>query len=124
MRKKLLTLIFVYNANSDFFSSIVDVIHKIVSPKTYQCNLCAITYGAVSMKQEWKKFIDNLPLKSEFLHRDEFFKKYKIKNTKLPKVFIKKKEKVEVLISSNEIDKCKNLEDLKNLVENKLKNIS
>lgn len=41
------TLIFVYNAKSGLISAFGDMVHKIVSPATYPCSLCALTYGAV-----------------------------------------------------------------------------
>ena len=37
-------LIFIYNAKSGFINELVDIPHKIISPETYDCNLCAITY--------------------------------------------------------------------------------
>ena len=42
-------LIFVYRANSGPTSLALDFIHKIVSPKTYSCNLCNVTYGNFSI---------------------------------------------------------------------------
>ena len=44
-------LIFVYNANGGFFNGFSDYIHKLVSPKTYECSLCAITYDNLGMKK-------------------------------------------------------------------------
>jgi hypothetical protein len=38
-------LLFVYNADSGLFNSIAEAAHKIVSPQTYRCDLCRITYG-------------------------------------------------------------------------------
>ncbi len=61
---------------------------KIISPSTYQCQLCALTYGNFSMKQDWKSFIESLPIKSVFLYKDEFVQQYKM-NTAFPAVFIK-----------------------------------
>jgi hypothetical protein len=60
-------LIFVYNANSDLFSTITDFAHKILSPSTYDCHLCALTYGNFSEKKEWKAFIENFPVNAIFL---------------------------------------------------------
>ena len=71
-------LIFVYNANSDLFSTVTDFAHKLLSPSTYNCNLCALTYGNFTIKQEWKSFIEELAIKTVFLHKDEFEKQYKI----------------------------------------------
>jgi hypothetical protein len=71
-------LIFVYNANSDFFSTVTDFAHKILSPATYQCHLCALTFGNFSIKQGWKSFIEGLSLKAILLHKDEFEGEYGI----------------------------------------------
>ena len=121
MKSQKPTLIFVYNADGDLFSSLVDATHKIISPKTYSCNLCAITYGPLSMKKEWKTFIKNFSLSVKFLHRDEFRKKYPKNKETFPSVFIKKDEQPELIISSTEIDKCKSLKDLTSLVNQKTK---
>ncbi len=80
-------VIFVYNANSDLFSTVTDFAHKILSPSTYQCQLCALTYGNFSKKQEWKYFVESLSIQTVFLHKDEFENQYKIK-TALPAVFV------------------------------------
>jgi len=117
---KNIKLIFVYNADSDLPSSLIDMVHKIVKPSTYQCNLCMITYGPLSMKKEWRDFIDSLEIETEFLHRDEFQKKYKSQEKKLPAVFIEKNKKVELLITAKEINNCKSIRDLKELVREKL----
>ena len=71
-------IIFVYNAKSGLFNSLKDTVHKTLSPNTYECNLCQVTFGAFNMKDEWKEFIENLKIKSEFLHKNEFIKKYNI----------------------------------------------
>ena len=120
-------LIFVYNADSGFFNSIKDALHKSISPNTYSCNLCSLTFGAISMKNEWKEFIDNLKIPSKFYHRDEFFEMlkthpHKIENTKFPAVFLHSKGKLILFINSTEINQAKRLEDLMDLVTKKLKN--
>jgi hypothetical protein len=122
-------LILVYNAESGFFNIVKDGLHKIVSPSTYQCNLCALTYGTVRMKDQWKTFIAKLKIPTEFLHRDEFLKKLKshphnIKDAKFPAVFLDKGGKISLLITHNEINECKTLNDLTNLITNKLASIT
>ena len=69
-------LLFVYNADGGPLAGLKDVFHKILSPATYPCSLCAITYGAASMQPEWRAFIKALPVPVEFLHRDEFGRDY------------------------------------------------
>jgi hypothetical protein len=69
-------LVFVYNADGGHLAGLKDMFHKILSPATYPCSLCAITYGATSMRPEWREFIKNLPVPVDFLHRDEFVRDY------------------------------------------------
>jgi hypothetical protein len=66
--------IFVYNADGGRLAGLRDMFHKILSPSTYACSLCAVTYGATSMRPEWQQFIKTLPVPVEFLHRDEFIR--------------------------------------------------
>ncbi|MBJ6110230.1 hypothetical protein JAO73_14500 [Hymenobacter sp. BT523] len=65
-------LLFVYNADTGLLPGLKDAFHKILSPATYPCALCAVTYGATSMRPEWRAFIKSLPVPVQFLHRDEF----------------------------------------------------
>lgn len=116
-------LIFVYNANSGLLNFLTDTVHKTISKKTYKCNLCSITYGIINEKKEWKKFIDKLGIKSEFLHKDEFIKKYDIKNYKFPSVFINENNKIKLLISNKIINSAKNIEDLKSIVYKRIKTL-
>lgn len=113
-------LIFVYNANSGIFNSIKDRIHKTVSPQTYSCNLCRVTFGITSMKQKWEDFISSLNFKIEFLHKDEFLDKYNMKNVNFPSIFIEKEKKLKLLISNKKIN---NVQDLNGLVELVKKNL-
>jgi len=36
------------------------------------------------MKKDWKKYIKNLDVPLELLHRDQFIKQYGVKNAKFP----------------------------------------
>lgn len=113
-------LVFVYNANSSLFNQVGDLIHKTFSPKTYQCNLCGLTYSGIGMKNDWKKFIKSLPIKAEFLHKDEFLGQYPNRqNIPLPTVFVKKGNSLMQLISAEEINQKKKLEDLESLITQK-----
>ncbi len=117
------TLLFVYNADTGLFSVMTDYAHKILSPKTYPCNLCAITYGNMGMNKKWKEYINNLTIPIEFLHRDEFMKRYSFKNTQLPAAFIKKGDDITVLIDHSEINGCTSVEELMDLVTMKIKKV-
>ena len=50
-------LIFIYNAESGLFNAVSDYLHKVISPDTYACSLCQITYGNLGMKKKWKDFL-------------------------------------------------------------------
>ncbi len=114
------TLIFVYNADSGFVNTLLDIGHKIVSPQTYACNLCAITHSTFSMRDEWKNFVAGLGVPIEFLHRDELEKQYGMRDMGLPAVFRKKNGTLQAWITREEINRCRSLEDLERLIGAKL----
>lgn len=117
-------LLFVYNADSSLFNQVGDFIHKTVSPKTYQCNLCGLTYSGVRVKSDWKAFINSLPVKSEFLHKDEFLQKYPDKqNLTFPIAFTKDGDSLTEFISNQEINQQQSLEELESLVKEKIINL-
>lgn len=111
-----LQLIFVYNANSGLFSRLTDFTHKMVSPSTYACNLCALTYGNFTVKEEWRSFIESLPLDTVFMYQDQFERKYDLK-ADLPAVYLATDHSMSEVISRREISDCKNLRQLKELVQ-------
>ncbi len=114
-------LLFVYNAGSNLFSSVADMAHKIFSPSTYQCYLCALTYGDFRVKKDWKSFIDSLPVESVFIYKDQFVKQYKLSSA-LPAVFMQSESGLEEIISTTELENCADLEELKKLVSTKISN--
>ena len=69
-------LIFAYNADSGFLEALKDGKRKVVSPSTHPCRLCALTYGLATMRPRWRRFVEGLGVKVEFLHRDEFRESY------------------------------------------------
>ena len=81
-------LVFVYNAPDGLAAMLIDAVHKQVSPSTYPCSLCQVTYGAVSMKRPWRQWLRGLPIKSEFLHRDSFRRRYPALAIPLPAVLL------------------------------------
>ncbi|WP_435624835.1 GTPase [Flagellimonas sp.] len=100
-------LIFVYNANSGKRNAILDSMHKVFSPSTYDCNLCDITYGLVSENTTWKKFREESEHDMVFLHKDEFAKKYASKfgaKFTFPIVLIEGINGLEVFISTEELN--------------------
>ena len=113
-------LIFIYNAKSGLVNEFLDFSHKIVSPSTYNCNLCALSYGNFSMKKKWSDYINSLHVKSTFTYKDKV-SEYGYDNIKLPSIIFKDKSKSKVIISSEEIDKLKKIDQLINMLSDRLK---
>lgn len=120
MKKKITQrLIFVYNANSGVRHAVMDSMHKIFSPSTYDCNLCDITFGVMSENNTWKKFRQESDKQMIFLHKDEFSKAYASKfghKFTFPIALIEGENELEVLISTLELNKLKTAEELAQLI--------
>lgn len=115
------TLVFVYNARAGLFNALADAAHKIFSPRTYNCNLCALTHSAVGMRKEWRRFLDGLDVALEFLHSDELEERYGVAGVTLPAVFKREGNDLEVLAGADSINACKTMGDLKRLLLNALR---
>lgn len=124
MKKNEKKLVFVYNADSGVINLVKDFWKKTLRPSSYECNLCFQTFGAFSMKKDWKTFINNLNIETEFLHRDEFEKKYDKKDAKYPSAYIFDEGKLTLLISDDEMNAAKSLDEMEVLVLGKINNLS
>jgi hypothetical protein len=109
-------LVFVYNANSGLFNALTDAAHKILSPQTYQCNLCALTHNAFRMRGEWRRFLDGLGRPLEFLHADELRARYGVAGVPLPAIFQREGEGLELLAGADAINACRTMDDLRRLI--------
>ena len=103
-------LIFVYNADSGLMNTLMDIGHKALSPQTYECNLCGLTFGLVSEHKQWKQFRETSDTEMEFLHRDEFEKKYGQKFD-YP-LILQQESDLKVAIAKSELNKIKTLDEL------------
>lgn len=113
-------LIFVYNADSGLINGIKDWAHKIISPQTYACSLCAITYNNMGMRRPWREFINELELDVEFLHRDELKEHYALSDISLPAVFVQQDAKLNLWINSDTMSALTSLDELQLLITKKL----
>ena len=112
-------IILAYNAYGGIYPGIEDFFHKIIAPSTYPCNLCYISFGTFGMKDEWKHFLDSLNYKVIQLHKDEFRRNYLPADLPLPAILLSDGTYTELLVSAAEINKCKSLWQLENLVRSK-----
>ncbi len=112
-------LIFVYNANSGKLNTLFDIAHKLLSPETYQCDLCSLTHEALSEKKAWKEFRERTGLEMEFLHKDEFEKLHE-KSFGYPVIFKqpgKQANTIDVFLTADEISQVKSVDELIALIE-------
>ncbi|PNY82262.1 hypothetical protein [Deinococcus koreensis] len=110
-------LLFVYNADAGLLNGLKDIWHKVVSPETYPCSLCGVTYGPLGMKREWKEFVRGLGREVKFLHRDELRAQYGVQGVALPAVFeVQGQGKPALWLPAEEIDRARSLDDLIALV--------
>lgn len=110
------TLLFVYNADSGLFNTVTDIAHKIFSPQTYQCDLCALTHGYFSMRDEWRNFVTGLGVPCEFLHRDQAAAQPAIDVTQLPAVYYRTANQWQRCLGPAEIGQCRDMAALQQLI--------
>ena len=112
-------LIFVYNAKSGLFNELLDFAHKIISPETYECNLCAITYGTFKMEKKWSRYVQSLPLKSIFTYKDEISKN-NLPNVNLPSILLREHNDLIELLTAREINDLNNFDQLIRVLDKRL----
>lgn len=118
MEKARPRLLFVYNVDLTPFALLSDFVHRIVSPDTYPCRLCDLTYDRFTMKNEWKRFIAALPADCRFELRDRFQRKYPAyADVPLPAVFRQgPRGGLATLLSADAINRAKTMASLRRLV--------
>ncbi len=109
-------LIFVYNADGGIAQGIMDSVHKTLSPSTYPCSLCAITYGAFTMDRRWRAWLKALPVPSVFFHKDDS----PYRDMALPVVLIERGGQVATLVSAERLNALDNVDALIAEIEGQL----
>lgn len=114
-------LVFAYNADAGIAAALLDMVHKIASPATYPCSLCAITYGAVSMRRQWRDWLKELPVQPVFHHRPDFRAAYpQASDWTLPLVAVERGTALQPLIAAPELNAIADLGELIALLEARL----
>ena len=107
-----MSIIFVYNANSGILNLLKDVAHKIMSPSTYPCSLCGLTYNTFNENATWKDYRKKKSSEFLFLHKDEFESQYTAATFKYPAVLKEEYGQLEPLLQPSEINKMNSVEQL------------
>lgn len=113
-------LIFVYNAYSGSHNAVLDGLYKIIKPNSYACNLCKVTHGIFSEKTRWKNYRKASDTDMDFLHIDEFQKRYASKfgyKYTFPIVLWEDEGEMGIFISTEELERVENVEKLIQLIE-------
>ncbi len=114
-------LVFAYNADAGIAAALLDMVHKIGSPATYPCSLCAITYGAVAMRRQWRDWLNRLPVPPVFYHRQDFRAAYpQALDWALPLVAVERGTALQPLIAATELKAIADLGELIALLEARL----
>ena len=106
-------LIFIYNSDSGLFNTLSDIGHKLFSPDSYACSLCAITHGVFKEKAQWREFVNELEVDCTFMHRDQFIEHYPNQLEQFPAVLIKQGEQWSLCLSAQELKQCKTVSELR-----------
>lgn len=105
-------LIFIYNAKSGKRNALLDAGHKLFSPSTYPCSLCALTYDTFTENSIWKTFRDNSNLDMDFLHKDEFESKFPSVKVLYPTVLKLEDHQLTTILTPEILDDIESVEDL------------
>lgn len=114
-------LVFVYNANAGLLAGALDSIHKTLSPGTYACDLCALTYGSLTMRPLWRQWLQSIPIPADFYHRPDFrlaFPEFEIEP--LPLVGILSNTGLSVLLDRDALSQFQTLDELITALQSKL----
>ncbi len=84
-------------------NGMMDSMHKLLSPATYQCSLCAITHDTFGMRKEWKEFIERLNIPIEFFHRPDFRAAYPDIDVELPVILADENGEIRTILTAAEM---------------------
>ncbi len=110
---------FIYKADSGAGNTLLDIGHRILSPKTYPCQLCMITHDHFGKKQEFRAWIENAGYELAFYHRDEFVREHG-RELNWPAVLISDGEH-ELCIEGGQIDALSDFQALQDLIATSIK---
>jgi hypothetical protein len=115
------TLLFVHNIDSGVLTSLQDYsTSKAAGSGSGACVLTRITHSPVGIKKEWKRFLKDLSIPSRSLDRNEFLHEFGNRPLTFPVVLFKNGSELPVLISTEELNRCRDLNDLMLLVRDAL----
>ncbi|EDP72417.1 hypothetical protein FBALC1_14987 [Flavobacteriales bacterium ALC-1] len=113
-------LLFIYNANSGKLNALFDAGHKLFSPTTYMCSLCALTYDTFTENTTWKTFREESDLEMVFYHKDEFEKTFSNVKMIYPAVLKLEGNQLTTVLNNDVLNEIKNVETLIDRLKSRL----
>lgn len=110
-------IIVVYNADSGLWNGSLDLLHKNVSPESYACSLCALTYNNLGMRSRWRNFVASLPYDARFLHRDELADEFQLVNVALPAAYLHRDGTLDAWLTAEDFNRRESLDALIQLLQ-------
>jgi hypothetical protein len=121
----LKTILFIYNTNNGVLKTLMDYFAGTASASgTDICPLNAITNSPVGMKKEWKRFLKDLKIPSRLLDRNEFSWEFGDLHTSFPVVLVQSGAELAVLVGTEALNQCRDLNDLIFLMQQRLPQVS
>jgi hypothetical protein len=119
------SLVFVWNADSGILNAVKDSLHKWISPETYSCRLCQLTYGFSSEKKAWREFLDSSGRPVFFYYRDTLGAAGISGDLpdSFPIVAGLQNGKWEVLLGAQEMDEVSSLQELIKLLKDRISGV-
>jgi len=117
------TLVIVYDLDSGVLPKLKDYASTGFAPVSGSCNLYVLTNSPIGMKKEWKRFIKDLGIPIRFMNRNEFTSEFGTDLTSFPAILIQTGKTLSRFISTEEINPCRELEDLIHLVQQRVAEI-
>ncbi len=116
-------LLFVYNAKAGIVAGMMDSVHKAVSPDTYECALCAVTHGYLTMQREFRNWLKSMPYSVKFHYRADFRAIYpEAADIALPVVLMKSGDgTLRHILSAAQLKQLKRSDDLVTALDAALK---
>jgi hypothetical protein len=114
------TLLFVYKTDSGVLQSLKNYSTGTAASGSDICTLSAVTHSPVGMKKEWKRFLKDLQIPSRSLDRNEYTMEFRQHPTTFPVVLVQTGTELAVLIGTEELNQCRDLNDLMLLVRERL----
>lgn len=110
---------FIYNAKGNWANSIFDLAHKIISPDTYECNLCKITHGAFTESTKFKGLKQKYHI--TLWHIDDYELKYQ-KELSYPTIIFRDTSDKEInRISTETINGINTVDELEKIITEVIK---